>query len=352
MAYLRNTWYCAGWAEELDDGKHIGRKMLGENVLLYRTEAGALTAMGNICPHRFASLSNGTRHGDNIACPYHGLQFSPSGECVLNPNDGGVIPKKCKVPTYTLVERWHALWIWMGDPDKIDEDLIPDFSTTVEREGWAVVRGHHETHGNYQLVVDNLMDRTHVQFMHPLLKFQGEISPDFKRNQSLEQIGNIVWDYHEELSSPHYALLKPLWPEAPEVIDNYLDVRWEPPGNMLLDSGTVEPGTDRKVGAHMPMANLITPVDENSTHYFWAQARDQNTTNPEMNEKIKMGVAHTFKNEDGAVVADCAQNMISMGLENPNDLMELNPVLLKTDGAAVRARRILASLIEAEAAEE
>ena len=32
--------------------------------------------------------------------------------------------------------------------------------------------------------------------------------------------------------------------------------------------------------------------------------------------------------------------------------MALNPVLLKTDGAAVRARRILASLIEAEAAEE
>ncbi|MFK7734004.1 MAG: hypothetical protein AB8B48_20455, partial [Pseudomonadales bacterium] len=101
----------------------------------------------------------------------------------------------------------------------------------------------------------------------------------------------------------------------------------------------------RQEGAHQPMANLITPEDESNTHYFWSQSRDKNIDNPEIDEKIKMGVGHTFKNEDGLIVADCAANMQS------TDLLSHNPVLLSTDASAIRARRILKRLIDEEQAE-
>ncbi|MFK7831167.1 MAG: Rieske 2Fe-2S domain-containing protein [Congregibacter sp.] len=347
MAFLKNVWYCAGWAEELNDGQHVGRRLLGDNILLFRRESdGKAAAMGNVCPHRFASLSLGPRTGDVFACPYHGLQFNADGECVKNPNKGGQIPKACNVPVYPLEEKWQALWIWMGDPAKADPDLIPDFSMQVEREGWSVVRGHHVTNAHYELVVDNLMDRTHVQFMHPLLQHQGELPDNFETVQSMEQQGDLIWDYHAELNQPPYPLLAALWPDAPkEGIESYFDVRWEAPGNMLLNSGTVIMGTNRQEGAHQPMANLITPVDENSTHYFWSQARDKNINNPEIDEKIKMGVGHTFQNEDGLIVADCAANMGSQ------DLLAHSPVLLASDVSAIRARRILKRLIDEELAE-
>jgi vanillate O-demethylase monooxygenase subunit len=245
-----------------------------------------------------------------------------------------------------MVERWHALWIWMGDPEKADPDLIPDFSTQIKRDGWARVWGHHITDANYELVVDNLMDRTHVQFMHPLLFIGHDLPDNFERVQSVEVENDVIWDYHCEINTPHYPLLKALWPEAPdEGLESYFDVRWEAPGNMLLDSGTVVIGTDRKEGAHQPMANLITPQDENSTHYFWSQARSKNVDNPEVDEKVKMGVTNTFRNEDGKIVADAAANMAAMG---SSDLMELKPVLLVTDSSAIRARRILAAKIKAE----
>ncbi len=113
---------------------------------------------------------------------------------------------------------------------------------------------------------------------------------------------------------------------------------------MLLNSGVTVMGSNRQVGSITPMANLITPADENRTHYFWNMQRNQQVGNLEADQKIKMGVAHTFKNEDGVMVKWCQELMCT------HDLFSLNPVLLAGDAGAVRARRILARLIAEEQA--
>lgn len=56
MAFLKNCWYCAGWAYELEEEGHFARKFLGESVLVFRKEDGEVAAMSNVCPHRFAPL--------------------------------------------------------------------------------------------------------------------------------------------------------------------------------------------------------------------------------------------------------------------------------------------------------
>lgn len=343
MPFLKNVWYCAGWDYELEDEKLVGRKLVGEFVMLYRKQNGKAVAVSNVCPHRFAPMNEGKRIGDDVACPYHGLVFGPDGKCTKNPYSD-TIAKACNLKSYPLEERWKALWIWMGDPNKADPSLIPDFSTTVPREGWDAVYGHHETDADYQLVVDNLLDRTHVQCMHPLLiqGIDGKKPNNYEEHQSMKVEGDVVWDFHQQLNCPPFKLLPMLWPGAPELTEHQFNVRWEAPGNMLLDSSVTEMGTDRNVGSIMPMANLVTPADENTTHYFWNQARNSNLNNPEIDEKIKMGVGHTFKNEDGAMVAACQRQM------GTNDLMSLNPVLLPADAAAMRARRIMMEKIAKE----
>jgi vanillate O-demethylase monooxygenase subunit len=52
---------------------------LAKPVLLLRSSAGAVSAISNICPHRFASLSDGHFDADIVTCPYHGLRFDMSG---------------------------------------------------------------------------------------------------------------------------------------------------------------------------------------------------------------------------------------------------------------------------------
>ncbi len=353
MPFLKNVWYCAGFSHELDDGKLLGRKLVGEHVLMYRTEAGQAVAMSNICPHRFAPLSEGRRYGDNVSCPYHGLEFDVRGQCVRNPNgDKGTAtdlkaPRVARLKSYPLEERWGIMFIWMGKPEKADPALIPDFSMTEERPGHKTVFGHHITEGHYELVVDNLMDRTHVQFLHPRLDLGYDFDERFERRYHTEQKGDEIWDYHCELYAPRMALVAMLWPEAPDLVENYFDVRWNAPAHMLLDSGVVEPGSDRKIGSHTPGANMVTPIDEKSCHYFWNMCRDQNIHSEEASMGIQKGVGSTFANEDGRIVKLCQEIM-----GDHTDLLAMKPLLLPSDEAAVRARRIIARRLKEEAEEE
>ncbi len=49
--YLRNTWYVAAWDSEIDrTPRQI--KVLGEKIVVFRTEAGDPVALIDACPHR------------------------------------------------------------------------------------------------------------------------------------------------------------------------------------------------------------------------------------------------------------------------------------------------------------
>ncbi len=71
MAFQRNNWYLAAWAEELGrdaDAPLLARTILGEPLVLYRTSAGEPVALLDRCPHRLLPLSKGDRVGDPIQC--------------------------------------------------------------------------------------------------------------------------------------------------------------------------------------------------------------------------------------------------------------------------------------------
>ncbi|MFI5270153.1 MAG: Rieske 2Fe-2S domain-containing protein, partial [Chloroflexota bacterium] len=80
-AFARNAWYAAAWSAEIGHGL-IQRWLLDEPVALYRTSAGAVTALGDRCPHRRFPLSQGQLVGDSLQCGYHGFTFDPSGACL------------------------------------------------------------------------------------------------------------------------------------------------------------------------------------------------------------------------------------------------------------------------------
>ncbi len=78
---LRNAWYAAETSSVLTNNLH-GVRILGEDVLLYRKEDGAVAALEDACPHRKVPLSLGKHCGDFVQCAYHGLTFAASGSCV------------------------------------------------------------------------------------------------------------------------------------------------------------------------------------------------------------------------------------------------------------------------------
>lgn len=341
MAYLRNAWYCAGWGGDLGV-EPLARTFLDEPVLLYRREDGSPVAIGNRCPHRFAPLHKGRLVDDCIECPYHGLRFDSSGACVHNPHGDGAVPKAAKVKAYPLAERHGALWIWMGDPNLADESEILDASVIEKREGWDVVRGQLTVQANYQMLVDNLLDLSHVQFLHPFLADDGPPPPGFSVFSDLKQEGNSVCAINRLDNARITPLFKLLWDNSPELGELRAHMQWHPPSALLLDTGMRPMSGLRSDGPSLPTAHFLIPETETSTHYFWAQARDRKVGDAELSELLAKGVDAAFKNEDQPMIEDC------QALMGTTDLMSLKPVLLQTDAPAIRARRVLSALIAHE----
>ena len=112
--YVRNAWYPATWSRDIAR-ELTARRILGQDVVLYRTGAGAVAALEDVCPHRLTPLSMGRLRGDSIECGYHGMTFDCRGECVRIPGQE-IIPRNAKVRSYPVVENMGLAWIWMGDP--------------------------------------------------------------------------------------------------------------------------------------------------------------------------------------------------------------------------------------------
>lgn len=338
--FLKNAWYVADWSEFLlADPKRI--KILDEPIAMYRLPDGTPVAMHDVCPHRFASLSQGKVIGDRLQCPYHGLQFDSSGRCVHNPHGDGMIVPRPPQRTYPLVERHHAVWIWMGDAEKADPDLIPDlalYDSPVFQES----RGYLHVRSNYQLVTDNLLDLTHAAFLHPFLA-----DADYATNARFEvkQEGREIWSNLWNDACKITPLFQLVWDSEDELGDMRSLMRWTAPSCLALDVGVTYVGAAPEAGPAIPSCHLLTPETENSTHYFWMVARNRQLENDELGRTIHAGLASAFENEDEPMIAQVAENMAG------KDFWDLDPMILRTDAAAVRARRTLAKMIREERGE-
>ena len=161
--FLRNYWYAAGFSEELGRD-FLARTFLGEAVVMFRKEDGTPVALENRCAHRRLPLSMGKLIGNVLECGYHGLQYDCSGKCIRIPGQK-TIPKGTGVRSYPIIERFRYLWIWMGDPEEADESLLPEYQMLDDpKNGVSNIQFHMDT--NVQLIIDNLMDLSHLAYVH------------------------------------------------------------------------------------------------------------------------------------------------------------------------------------------
>ena len=91
----RNAWYPLTWSRNVTR-KLAPHRVLGIDLVVYRTEAGNVVALHDVCPHRLAPLSMGKLKGDAIECGYHGMTFGSDGICVRIPGQK-LIPANAKV---------------------------------------------------------------------------------------------------------------------------------------------------------------------------------------------------------------------------------------------------------------
>ena len=338
MGFLKNCWYLAGWGEELAPGAMLPRRIAGQPLLFLRSANGTASVMDDRCPHRLVPLSRGQFIDDQMVCAYHGLAFGTDGRCSHNPH--GPIPAALAARAYPLVERHSALWVWLGNPEAADPATIPPYDFIDRQKPEARVTGHLVTRAHYMLMVDNILDLTHADYLHAS-SLGGGINTVAKREVVDQGAGMMIrWRAMGETLPP---LMRSNLPD-PNAPGDYLnEVCWLAPGNMhqRLAFAPVG-GLETPAMFDSRTCHVMTPETATTTHYFFCHTSDGLTHNPALAAPIRAALMHAFQNEDGPML-EAQQEALGT-----TDLMDLHPVLLPIDSGAARARVKLAKLLENE----
>jgi vanillate O-demethylase monooxygenase subunit len=321
-----NQWYVAARSDEVA-GAPFGRMICGEPIALFRRRDGSIAALEDRCPHRKYALSKGAVIGDEIQCGYHGLQFDGTGACTRIPSQT-TIPRGFGTGAYAVVEKHALIFVWLGDAAKADPALLPDWSINA-KPGWSAVHGYHYVKSNYQLLIDNLLDLTHLAIVHKttlagpgLMENPLEVETDGDAVRARRMMRNVD-------PTPLHRAVKGLSGK----IDRSHLTEFFAPAYVGVWVWAAPVGSNDKDPHHVVL-NSLTPETERSTHYFWSVARcfaldDQRIT------KILHDMNKIAFDEDQAILEE-QQRMID------GDRSGAALASLDGDTAGAAARRIVA----------
>ncbi|RJF95913.1 aromatic ring-hydroxylating dioxygenase subunit alpha [Noviherbaspirillum saxi] len=333
-----NQWYVAAFSGELTD-KPIARKLLNQPVVLLRTGGGQVAALEDRCCHRSLPLSCGTVESGGVRCGYHGLLYAPNGSCIEIPGQER-IPAKAKVTSYVVTEKNHIVWIWFGSEEGSapthDAPDYPHHDDPKYKFGWGVY--HYDA--PYQLIHDNLLDLSHLGYVH-LKTIGGNARQHMNAEMKVTSEGNMVRVIRLMPGTPPPPTYKAAYPFG-DKCDRWQEIEFDV-SHLRIWTGAVEPGKDviddpDRGGFHMRGFHGITPETETTAHYFWSMASNKHPDMPETIDTVIEQTKYTF-DEDRVVIEAQYKNMRQFGEQAAwTDI--------HVDVGAVRARRIIAKLLE------
>ena len=299
MNYVRNAWYVASWVEDLEADKPTAVTILGEPIVLWRA-GEKLVAMTDRCVHRMAPLSLGRCEGMKLRCMYHGLLFAPDGTVVEIPGQD-IIPPQARVKCYPVIEKHSWVWVWMGDIADADEALIPP-AVGFDDPDYILGRGHLDYAAEARLINDNLLDFSHVSFVHAN-SFGGDFSSETPKITPLPR-GVRFERWIPNSAGPGGV--------AGGLFDSWTSYDFLIPGILLMYMGNFPLGTaqacnggppdlTQAVGGVSFTNQAVTPMDAKETRYFfsWGPHRQHGD---EALRDILMGIAAMAFGEDKVII--------------------------------------------------
>jgi phenylpropionate dioxygenase-like ring-hydroxylating dioxygenase large terminal subunit len=164
---MRQYWLPAIRSDELPspDCPPLRVKLLGEELIGYRTTSGAVGLIQNACPHRGASLFFGRNEEEGLRCVYHGWKFDVSGACVDMPSEPAEsnFKNKVRARSYPTHERNGIIWAYMG-PREVPPPL-PDIEANLLAKGPHEISVLHRP-CNWMQGWEGEMDTVHAAFLH------------------------------------------------------------------------------------------------------------------------------------------------------------------------------------------
>jgi phenylpropionate dioxygenase-like ring-hydroxylating dioxygenase large terminal subunit len=325
--YIRNRWYAVALARDIAR-QPVQEWLLDEPIVLYRRADNEVVVLRDRCPHRLVPLSRGTVIGDEIQCRYHGFQFDSTGRCTKIPGEK-TVPSAVRVQALPAVESLGMVWVWPGDPARVDQSLIPTFPW-MDQPGFLTRHIRRVFEAPFGLIVDNLMDLTHVHFVHSIIGVDNLVH---------ESEPMQVWE-----EADHVLYKRDLRQGAFTAHGLYVEIRGEfiPPSLILTGSVPKREGSDEI--QPMPMSQVLhclTPRTPTSTTYLALKSWNI-LLRPHEVVAVEHQMAITIDEDKEIIEAQHRNRCAAVG--------KLEERLIRADRAAVMARRAYERILDSEAA--
>ncbi|SFN99001.1 vanillate O-demethylase monooxygenase subunit [Variovorax sp. PDC80] len=306
---------------------------------MFRINSSNVVALEDRCCHRGLPLSKGVVVGSTIQCSYHGLKYDCSGACVHIPNQEK-IPSSARVKSFSVVEQDGLVWVWLGAAEGA-QGQNPDRYKWHTEEKWAHKGKKNYTRAPASMLIDNLLDLSHVGYVHG-----GTIGVDPKSHSAAEMnyeptAWGIVMSRKMRDAQPPSTYVAAAGFQGK--IDRWSDTEFRPAyitisaGAKDVNQGAFEGNQE---GAFwLKSLHAITPETESTTHYFWTISHRVRDDMPGLTEFLFQEIDKTFA-EDKEVIEAQSNNL----LRTPD-----RPLIdVRADGPSLLARRLIKKWKEQE----
>ena len=338
IRHLKNQWYVAGLSSEVTN-KPVASRILDRPLVLFRkTSNGKVVILEDRCVHRQAPLSLGEVVKDNIQCGYHGIEYDESGACIRIPSQKQ-IPPGAGVPTYPCIEQQGFIHVWMGDPELCETKSPYDFPF-ASNPNWRV--RYAQLYGRFdsRLLIDNLMDVTHLPFAHKsTIGASGVAENAVAKTERDGQRVRVTRFMEDIVPAPAHVAVT----GYSENVDRWQVIEYTPPGYVWLQVGSSKTGKGgREADPENILLNrhtlhLAMPETNNTTLYFWVMANKIDALTTDQEEAIYDASILAF-NED-IVIIEAQQARWNN---------EISKIDVGADSGALEVRRLMKRLIKKE----
>ena len=260
-------------------------------------------------------------------------------DCVSAFSTQSSVPETARVQSYPMREAGAFVWIWMGDPQAIDHDPV-DMDYTIDAD-WSFVHGYYEVQANWVLIRENVLDLTHIPFLHANTFRQ----TDWDNVPDVTLEGDTVIYRQDFAPSP----LSPLFGAGfgfgeGKVVKREQEGRMPSLGVSFSDWNVhdIDAAPGARVDYLVRGCHILTPAKRGQTHYFWGAAFDVANISDEVARKTKASITEAFDEDRHLLEALQAQV-----LEDPRGL-DYTEINLGADRAGVLVRQVLNRKLEAE----
>ena len=169
-----SQWLCIGRVQQIPNpGDYYATELMGEPLIVVRTEKQAIRVLSNVCRHRGSILVSDSGNTDAFTCPYHSWSYNIDGSLRRAPliiDRPDFQPKKCRLPTFSS-EVWGGfIYVNLDGTARALAPQLEGLNNLIKNYHLAdMVELHSEEsiwETNWKCLTENFMEGYHLSTVH------------------------------------------------------------------------------------------------------------------------------------------------------------------------------------------